>query len=68
MVTIGASFAIRIPKYVIKLTRHYDGNYEPELFPAVVFKRGSVYFRRFREGTILSTGITKDSQMYDCMS
>jgi transcription initiation factor TFIID TATA-box-binding protein len=42
-----------------------QATYEPELFPAAMFKRGNVHFTCFCNGTILVTGIKTQRMMED---
>ena len=67
-VTVSASFKTEGPLDLNRVVRYYGGQYEPELFPAAMFKKESVHFTCFHSGSVLMTGIKRNKQLYStCM-
>jgi TATA-box binding protein (TBP) (component of TFIID and TFIIIB) len=56
IVTMSASYRTEGTLSMDVLIRDMQATYEPELFPAAMFKRGIVHFTCFRNGKILVTG------------
>ena len=68
ILTISASFKLRQTLDLGKVVRFYNGNYEPELFPAAMFTVERVHFTCFHSGTVLMTGIKCHRQLHEiCM-
>ena len=65
VLTLSASFKVPDPIDVMKVVRHYGRSYEPELFPAVMFRKDCVHFTCFHTGSVLMTGIKSDRQLND---
>ncbi len=57
IVTMSAYYRVDGNLSMETLCRHMCAKYEPELFPAAMFKRDGVHFTCFPNGKILITGI-----------
>ena len=65
MRTISVSLKIDGLVNLTRVVRYYNGNYEPELFPAAMFTFKIVYFTYFHTCTVLMAGIKRRQQLYD---
>ena len=65
VVTISALCKLKCSIHLKNMCRFYRGSYEPELFPAFMFKKDSIHFTCFQSGTFLMTGIKRKHQIYD---
>ncbi len=63
IVTMSAYYRVNGNLSMDSLCRNMRAHYEPELFPAAMFKRDTVHFTCFHNGKILITGIKNN--MYD---
>ena len=65
VVTVSASYKVQGTLDLNKVWYHYGGRYEPELFPASMFSKDCIHFTCFHSGTVLMTGIKRQSQLYN---
>jgi TATA-box binding protein (TBP) (component of TFIID and TFIIIB) len=65
IVTMSASYHTEGTLAMDVLVRDMQATYEPELFPAAMFKRDNIHFTCFRNGKILVTGIRTQKMMED---
>ena len=64
VVTISAVHTFSKSLDLRRLTREMEGQYEPELFPALMFKRNGIHFNCFRTGKMVMTGIKNLEDVY----
>jgi transcription initiation factor TFIID TATA-box-binding protein len=63
IVTMSAYYRTEDHLSVDALVRDMEATYDPELFPAAMFKRRGIHFTCFRNGKILVTGIRDERAM-----
>ena len=61
--TISASFKLETEINFPDIVNQYGGCYEPERFPANMFTKDTVHFSVFGSGTVLMTGLKKESDV-----
>ena len=57
VVTMSAVHTLSHSLDMIRLAKEMNGQYEPELFPGLMFKRNGIHFTCFRTGKLIMTGI-----------
>ena len=63
VVTMSAVYTLSQSLDLRRLTREMNGLYEPELFPALMFKRNGIHFNCFGSGKVVMTGIKNKSEL-----
>ncbi len=65
LATMSASYKLCSKLNLETVIRIYNGSYEPELFPAAMFRKGTVHFTCFHTGSVLITGIKSETILDD---
>ena len=65
VITLSAIHTLSRPCNLRQLAKDLNAFYEPELFPALMFKREGVHFTCFSTGKVIVTGIKKITQLND---
>ena len=63
IVTMSAVHTLSQPLNLRQLARDMNWQYEPELFPALMFQREGIHFTCFKTGKVIITGIKKISEL-----
>ena len=63
VITMSAIHTLTKPLDLIQITKILYGQYEPEIFPAAMFKQGGIHFNCFRSGKVVMTGIKRTAQI-----
>ena len=64
VVTISASFKLDSAIHLGKVCSVYSGSYEPELFPAVMFKFDGIHFTCFQTGAVLKVNFIPHAYLF----
>ena len=66
--TISAFFKLDFSPNLSEVKKYFNGTYEPEIFPALMFDNKGVHFTVFCSGAVLMTGLKRESQVKEiCM-
>ena len=63
VVTMSAVHTTSHPLNLERVAKEINALYEPELFPAVMFKRYKIHFTCFSTGKVIVTGVKSTSQL-----